>query len=181
MGPFKPLQEQRSSEGFCTRPSLHLLSSVHLVASSLVPCLPKDEAGQRHLKPFYPSDSFLSLFNAFTDVLVATGLWLARFHGDLHISNAPLGRSFNHLLFLSPQNSPRTELWSVFCGLAIFLAAGRDGPPVCRNLAADRADPAVCLLKRSLHSHGSPGFTGASLPSELHHTCLLGTCFSLAQ
>lgn len=70
------------------------------------------------------------LLNAFADVLVGTGLFGRQgFMGacDLHISNFPLGRPFNCLFFLSPQNSPGTELWSVFGGMAIFLAAGRDG------------------------------------------------------
>lgn len=37
-------------------PSLRLPGSAHLVALSLVPHLPNDEAGQRRLKHFYPSD-----------------------------------------------------------------------------------------------------------------------------
>lgn len=51
LGLSKLLQEYRSCERLCTIPS-----SAHLVASSLVRRLPKDEAGHRDLKHFYPSD-----------------------------------------------------------------------------------------------------------------------------
>lgn len=43
---------------------------------------------------------------------------------ELHFNNTLLGRSFNCLLFLSPQNSSRNELWPVFGGLAMFWATG---------------------------------------------------------
>lgn len=74
---------------------------------------------------------------------------------DLHFNNTLLGRSFNCLLFLSPQNSSRNELWPVFGGLAMFWATGHQpaGLPLQTEL--------VLLLGCSHH-----------LPSQAH-LCLL--------
>lgn len=81
------------------------------------------------------------------------------------------------MLFLSPQNSAGTKLWSVLHGLAIAWQLGERKTQLCRTLAADGPDPA-CWDAPTIYSEAFPG---TLLPSGSHHTCFLGRCFALAQ